>query len=564
MFNCQSFAFSEGVLCSEKLELAVWRAIRIIMDQNAVIRPTENFAVKVINTFIGGIRSTVENSVHGVLTVLNLGCKQKVPPVDNELLYFSATILAEKIRKAEITSEEVVKAYINRISEVNGLINAVIEGRYEEAMNEARLADQLVRSGTLTEAELAEKYPLLGIPFTAKEAILIKGLPSTCGLVCRKGMTAEEDSEPVQRLKACGGIPLALTNTSEICMWWETYNKLHGRTNNPYDTTRTVGGSSGGEAALIAAAGSVIGIGTDLGGSIRLPAFFTGIFGHKPTQGLVPIGGQFPPALEEISPYVVVGPMTRYATDLKLMLSAFIGKDATEELKLFSPVDIRSIKVYYMLDDGGSPGSTPVSPELKDAIKRVVSVLSMEGLSVQEVKIKHLKLGFLIWCAYLSKVKEQRIANIMKGNVKKDEDAHLEMLKWFSGKSEHTFPIILNACAQDYLAPVMRKPLEFFIQCGDRLKEELLKLLQPEPAVFLYPTFPHAAAHHGQILANPFNASYSVVFNALSLPATQCPLGFCSNGLPFGVQIATAPGNDRLSISLAEHLEVKLGGWTPP
>ncbi|GBM78281.1 Fatty-acid amide hydrolase 2 [Araneus ventricosus] len=534
------------------------------MDQNAVIRPRQNFAVKVINTFIGGIRSTVENSTHGVLAVLNFGCKKKVPPVDNELLYLSATTLAEKIRKAEITSEEVVKAYIHRISEVNGLINAVIAGRYQEAIDEARFADQLIRSGTLTEAEIAERYPLLGIPFTAKEAILIKGLPSTCGLVCRKGMVAEEDSEPVQRLRACGAIPLALTNTSEICMWWETYNKLHGRTNNPYDTTRTVGGSSGGEAALIAAAGSIFGIGTDLGGSIRIPAFFTGIFGHKPTQGIVPRGGQFPPALEEISPYVAVGPMTRYATDLRLMLSAFIGKEATQQLNIFSPVDIRSIKVYYMLDDGGSPETSPVSQEIKDGIKKVINVLSLEGLVVQEVNIKYLKLGFLIWCAYLSAVKEQRISNIMQGDVKKDEDAHREMLKWFSGKSEHTFPIILNACCQDYLAPLMRKPLDFFMQCGDRLKEELLALLEPEPAVFLYPTFPHAAAHHGQILANPFSASYSVVFNAVSLPVTQCPLGFGSSGLPFGVQIVTAPRNDRLSIALAEHLEVKLGGWTPP
>ncbi|GIY00546.1 fatty-acid amide hydrolase 2-B [Caerostris darwini] len=513
------------------------------MDQNAVIRPKPTLAVKMMNAVIGGVRSTVENSTHGVLTILNMGCKKRVPPVDNELLYLSAATLAEKIRKAEVSSEEVVKAYIQRIDEVNGLINAVVGSRYAEALDEARFADQLVRSGTLTVAEMAEQLPLLGVPFTAKEAILIKGLPSTCGLVCRKGMIADEDSEPVQRLRACGAIPLALTNTSEICMWWETYNKLHGRTNNPYDTTRTVGGSSGGEAALIAAAGSVIGVGTDLGGSIRLPAFFTGIFGHKPTQGIVPRGGQFPPALDEIAPYVAVGPMTRYATDLKLMLSAFIGREATQQLRLFAPVDIRSIKVYYMLDDGGSPGSSPVSQEIKDGIKRVASILSMEGLTVQEINLKYMKLGFLIWCAYLSTVKEQRISNIMKGEVKKDPDgAHREMWKWLSGKSEHTFPVILNACAQDHLAPLMRKPLEFFIQCGDRLKAELLSLLESEPAVFLYPTFPHVAAHHGQILANPFNANYSVVFNAMSLPATQCPLGYGSNGMPFGVQIVTAPG----------------------
>ncbi|KFM57123.1 Fatty-acid amide hydrolase 2, partial [Stegodyphus mimosarum] len=508
---------------------------------------TSGLTVAVVNTMIKSFRTIVDNSTYGVLSVLNIGGKKQVPPVENELLLFSAFELAAKIRKAQISSEDVVKAYIHRISEINGLVNAVVEGRYVEAIAEARLADQLVRSGCMTEAEIAEQYPLLGVPFTAKEALLIKGLSSTCGLVCRKGLKAEEDCEPVQRMRAAGAIPLALTNTSEICMWWETYNKLHGRTNNPYDTTRTVGGSSGGEAALIAAAGSVIGLGTDLGGSIRLPAFFTGIFGHKPTQGVVPIGGQFPPALEEVQPYVVVGPMTRYAVDLKIVLSALIGKEETQRLQLNTLVDLRSVKVYYMLDDGGFPCPTPVSSEIQEAMKKVVSMLSLEGLVVQEVDLKYIKLGFLIWCAYLSTVKEQRISNIMKGLTKsadENETLQQEMLKWFSGKSEHTFPIIFNACAQDHLAPVLKKPLDVCIRCGDKLKEELKQMLETEPAVFLYPTFPHVAAYHGQILANPFNTGYTVVFNAMGLPATQCPLGL-SRGMPFGMQIVTAPGNDR-------------------
>lgn len=528
------------------------------------MRPRENLVTKVMNLLIGSVRSTVENSTHGVLSILNMGCKKRVSPVDNALLYLPAVVLAEKIRKAEISSERVVKAYIERIAEVDGLINAVVEGRYADALMEARLADQLVKSGTMTEAEMAEKLPLLGIPFTAKEAVLIKGLPSTCGLVCRKGMTADEDSEPVQRLRACGAIPLALTNTSEICMWWETYNKLHGRTNNPYDTTRTVGGSSGGEAALIAAAGSVIGVGTDLGGSIRIPAFLTGIFGHKPTQGIVPRGGQFPPALEEISPYVVVGPMTRYAVDLKLMLSALIDKETAHSLRLYSPIDIRSIKVYYMLDDGGSPG-TSVSNDVKDGMKKAIDVLSREGVVVEEINLKYMKLGFLIWCAYLSKVKDQRISKLMRGDVKDDDEGtRHELLRWLSGRSDHTFPIIFNAFAQDHLAFIFKSLLDFCIACGNKLKAQLLDILTSEPSVFLYPTFPHTAAHHGQMLANPYNVSYSVIFNALGLPVTQCPLGMNSSGLPYGVQIVAAPNNDAFSINFAEFLETKLGGWSCP
>lgn len=193
-------------------------------------------------------------------------------------------------------------------------------------------------------------------------------------------------------------------------------------------------------------------------------------------------------------------------------------------------------------------------------------MLSMEGLVVEKANLKYVKLGFLIWCAYLSEVKKQRISNLMKGEVKtEDKDsAQHEMWRWLSGKSEHTFPIILNACAQDYLAPLCRKPLDFFIKLGEKMKQEFLDLLQPRPAVFLYPTFPHVASHHGQILANPFNTAYSVTLNAAALPATQCPLGLDSSGLPFGMQIITAPYNDRLSIALAEHLEEKLGGWSQP
>lgn len=191
-------------------------------------------------------------------------------------------------------------------------------------------------------------------------------------------------------------------------------------------------------------------------------------------------------------------------------------------------------------------------------------MLSMEGLVVEKANLKYLKLGFLIWCSYLSEVKEQRISNLMKGEIKSEDSLQQEVWKWLSGKSDHTFPILLNACAQDYLAPLAQRPLEFFIKCGDKMRQELLNILESGPSVLLYPTFPHVASHHGQLLANPFNTAYSVAFNAAALPATQCPLGLDSSGLPFGMQIITAPNNDRLSIALAEHLEEKLGGWVQP
>jgi fatty acid amide hydrolase 2 len=185
-------------------------------------------------------------------------------PLD-PLLRYSATKLASKIRNLEVTSIAVINAYIERIRSVNKKINAVVVDRFEEATLDARQVDNMI-NGLDREAreKVCDTKPFLGVPFTTKESFSVSGMPNCSGLVARKGYRSTEDAPVVERLRNAGAILIAVTNCSELCMWWESANRVYGRTNNPFDTNRIVGGSSGGEGAVLGAAGSVIGIGSGI------------------------------------------------------------------------------------------------------------------------------------------------------------------------------------------------------------------------------------------------------------------------------------------------------------
>lgn len=521
---------------------------------------------KVINAVVRGVARSSEMVNRGIVAVINSGKKQSLPDINNGVLLLPACTLAEKIRTGQLRSVDVVKAYIDRIREVNPAINAVVDSRFKEALEEALKVDQLVQSGIKTPQQLAESTPFLGVPFSSKEAVLVKGLSATCGLVCRKDMKAHSDSGAVDRLRKAGAIPLVVTNTSEVCMHWESYNNLHGQTNNPYDTSKTAGGSSGGEAALLGAAGSIMGLGTDLGGSIRLPSFFCGVFGHKPSRGIVPIDGLYPPMKEQASEFAVTGPMARYATDLRQMIKVLGGKEISRQLKLDEPVNFKCIKVYYMLNDGGNPIATPVSSEIRDCLRKVLSWLKNLGIRTEAVRLRGMKYGMFMWGRNLCEIKDQTIADLMTGDVKTADEIvppHQEILKWLSGRSDHTFPVIFNACVQRYFAPTLLSLFHVYKRISDELKTEMQELLG-EDGVFLYPTFPTVAQYHGELLLNAMNMNYAVIFNALGFPVTQCSVGVGPSGLPVGFQVAAGPMNDRLTLTFAEEVERKFGGWVKP
>ncbi|XP_063026270.1 fatty-acid amide hydrolase 2 isoform X2 [Melospiza melodia melodia] len=326
---------------------------------------------------------------------------RSVPPPRRALLLLPARRLAELLRARQVACVEVVEAYVERIKEVNPLINAVVKDRFEEALQEARQVDKLLAESPGDDC-LEEKFPLLGVPITVKEAFSLYGMPNTSGLVNRRNVIATSDATVVARLKQAGAIPLGVTNCSELCMWYESSNRVYGRTNNPYDLQRIVGGSSGGEGSVLAAAGSVVGVGSDIGGSIRMPAFFNGVFGHKPTTGVVPNDGQFPNAQGVRTSYLCTGPMCRYAEDLEPVLRVMAGPGVSK-LKLNEKVSLEKIKFHCMDHDGGSIFVSPVDKEILQAQKKVVEHLESDlGVQVQHVAIHKMKYSFQIWSAMMS------------------------------------------------------------------------------------------------------------------------------------------------------------------
>lgn len=270
----------------------------------------------------------------------------KIPPITNNLLLLPAIDLAKKIKQQEISSEEVVLLYIERICEVNPIVNGMSEQCFSTALDQAKKVDKkLMRYG---QGNFFDNYPLLGVPFTVKECYGVSNMRQTAGSLDRRNDRAEEDAEVVELLRQAGAIPICTTNVPEWLLSYECYNHMVGRTLNPYDLSRTCGGSSGGEAALLATGASLIGIGSDSGGSIRLPALFCGVFGHKATPMSVSERGHFPVSSRRTAKIrSCYGPMTRYAKDLAPMLH--IMSNENPKLQLTIPVLIDNIKVILIL-----------------------------------------------------------------------------------------------------------------------------------------------------------------------------------------------------------------------
>uniref|UniRef100_A0A2R5L8J4 Putative amidase n=2 Tax=Ornithodoros turicata TaxID=34597 RepID=A0A2R5L8J4_9ACAR len=384
------------------------------------------------------------------------------------------------------------------------------------------------------------------------------------GLVARAGFRAPQDADCMALMRTAGAIPLVVTNVPELAMYWESYNNVHGCTSNPYDTRRICGGSSGGEGSLIASAGSVIGIGTDIGGSIRMPAFFNGIFGHKPTTGLVSNKGQYPPARDASLDFcLVAGPMCRYADDLSPMLRVMAAKNISS-IKLDEPTDFRRLKIFYMIDDGGSYLVTPVCREMKAAVKKVVRhfadtydcPITDPGLG------SYFKYSMQIFNARLAGADVPSFAaelSLLKGEI----DVIPELFRWVVGRSPHTLPA-LGLCLLERVAPQKgSSALKHFLNKAVTLRTKLCELLG-EDGVFIYPSHPEPAPFHYQTIFKPFNYAYTAIFNVLGFPVTQCPTGLSSAGLPLGVQVVGNMYKDHLCLAVAKEIERAFGGWVSP
>uniref|UniRef100_A0A915ELR6 Amidase domain-containing protein n=1 Tax=Ditylenchus dipsaci TaxID=166011 RepID=A0A915ELR6_9BILA len=422
-------------------------------------------------------------------------CKHKrsVDQPVNELLLISGVEAAAMIRRGELKSEELVEAYIDRIAHVNGLINAMVADNFQAAKDLAQqidfYLDQLDKSSD-EYANLAKTKPLLGIPFTIKDNVFVKGFLCTAGVPARKNIPAcVDDAEAVKRLKGAGAIVLCITNVPELALWWETSNYIYGCSNNPYDLRRTPGGSSGGEGALISAAGSVIGLGNDVGGSIRIPALFNGIFGLKPGPDVVPSRGLFPQIVGGyLAQMATAVPLCRYAKDLPLMLRVLAGDEiADRRLRLAERVDFRKVRVFYM-EDLKSLLCEDLHPEMRLSVRKAAKYFE-----------KKYDRSTTVWICF-DEADFPKITQAMS-NFEYNVNPVWELLKWCFRQSEHTLPAIITAIHTSLPPP--SKQLKGFVDSKrDQLRREIIDLLGDD-GILIFPAFSTTAHSTTKIVAAP-------------------------------------------------------------
>ncbi|CAB4066209.1 FAAH2 [Lepeophtheirus salmonis] len=415
--------------------------------------------------------------------------QSKLPPIpenDYEILTLPVVDLASKIQNGYLTSRIVVQAYVNRAIAVQPYINAFVNTRFEDALKEADDVDPLFRD-----------------PFTTKDALAVKGLKQTIGLISRRDHVSTEDSTAVANLKAAGGIILGVTNVPELCMWMETYNKLYGRTNNPYHLGRIPGGSSGGEAAAISSASSPFGIGSDIGGSIRMPSFFCGIYGHKCSTGEpVSNSGQIPVAVGIKNTFLSTGPMTRYAKDLLPAFKALISNEeiCVNRLRLSDPVNVKDLKIYYIENDSDS--CPLISRVHKDLQKMSRAITKKLGNKIK-ANCRAQKMN--------SESKSPSFALEMNNLRDPPVNPFNEIFKWFLNSSNHTLPSIGLAFMENHIGPHNTHHRDFLDMC-ESLRHKLGDILRDD-GVLIFPSHPVPAPYHDTLrdFSRNQNSSWSAI-----------------------------------------------------
>jgi len=475
----------------------------------------------------------------------------------DSLLQKSGSELARLIREGERSALEVVECHIERIERVNPRLNAVVRERFDAARQEAVDADRLAEM-----VPAADLPPFHGVPCSIKESCALRGMPNSSGLVSRAGIVAEQDAPPVARLRAAGAIPLGVTNTSEITAWPGADNRVYGRTANAYHPDYQSGGSSGGEGAIIGAGGSPFGLGTDIGGSIRIPSFANGIFGHKPSGGLVPGTGQYPTYSGRLQRFNTTGPLARRAEDLMPLLRILAGPDGVDlgctALQLGDPASVELESIRVIVVEGAA--RRPIDAELRLAQQNAAYALARRGARVEMHGLPRLRHAGEIYVALMHEGGGMPMETAL-GN---GEPISLgrELGRALVGASSHMPSVLLLALAWR-LGGLLKKRLARCAEMGRELGAELGDLLGDD-GVLLLPSARSTPPRQGKQLAALANFVFTGLFNVLEMPVTQVPLGIGSRGLPLGVQVAATHGNDHLPIAIAMELEGLFGGWQPP
>jgi Asp-tRNA(Asn)/Glu-tRNA(Gln) amidotransferase A subunit family amidase len=425
--------------------------------------------------------------------------------------------IARLIKTREVSPVEVVEAHLEQISRLNPKLNAIVT----------------IAPDVLERAKAVEQGgPLYGVPITIKDTIETAGLLTTSGSKMRSNYVPTSDAPAVARLKAAGAIILGKTSPSEMAMDYTADNPVFGRTNHPLNPELTPGGSSGGEAVAIATHMSPGGLGSDLAGSVRIPAHFCGICGLKPTTGRVPGGGQFPPSTGPYSLGAVIGPMARTAGDLRLLFNALTN---SQQQNVTAP------RFAWYAGDG----HVPVTDETAKAVRTAASALIDHGLIGDETIPPHVDRGNELWLKLFSRASVVQLRKWYAGH----ESEGGSFVSWRLATADDTPPPTLD----DYIANWMER---------DRLREELMKWMETTPLIIApvgaTPAYPHDTLKvtvRGVTMGTFRAFSYAQAFNVFDLPVVTIPAGRSNDGLPIGVQVIGRPYEEEMILWAAEIIE---------
>ena len=467
----------------------------------------------------------------------------------NDFIFLSARAMAEQVRNKKVSPVELVDAHLAQIEKLTAKLNPFVQVDAQRARRAAKHAESQV----MAESMLG---PLHGVPLSIKSSFSVEGLRWEAGTRLRQGIVARHDAPLVARLKDAGAIILGTTNTPELLMAWETDNLLYGRTNNPWGLERTPGGSSGGEAAAIAAGMSAGGVGSDGGGSIRVPAHFSGICGLKPTPGRIPSSGHFPVSAGPFAAIGVVGPMARKVDDLRILFEVMQGPDIGDTnaapVPLHWPTDdeSRKLRVGYFEDDG----RTPVTHEIRVAVRMAGEALRTAGFQVEHFRPEGLEEVGQLWCRYFVVAGGMLLRPMFNGRESDLSPILRQFLQWSAAEPPLTGETMLDAWIQ-----------------RDILRAKFLPQMDRYP-ILLCPAAAIPAFRHGERTwqvegktVKYFDAwSYAEFFNLLGNPAAVVPVGRSSEGLPIGVQIVGRPWEEEQVLAVAAALEKQCGAWSVP
>ena len=460
----------------------------------------------------------------------------------DDLTFASLADIAAAIRNKDVSASEVLEAHLARIAEVNPTLNAVVHLCDERARAEAAEADAALARGD-------DLGPLHGVPITLKDSHDTEGVVTTGGTLGRKDYVPDADSTVAGRLRAAGAILMGKTNTPELTLSGETDNLVYGQTRNPFNPDRTCGGSSGGAGAIVSAGGSPLDMGSDTGGSIRLPSHFNGIAGIKPTAGRVSRHGHIVPwGMGAIDEWTTIGPMARFVEDLVLTLPIISGPDGIDPTVVPMPlgdpaaVDLSDLKLAYYSDVEGylAPDEDTLA-----TLQAAVTALAERVQSVDEQAPPPLSQYVDLW------------PRVGGGDGRAWVDRMLR--KW---GTEEMSPFLEKGFST--IEPTSTAEFTESLEYQDQFRSEMLQFIQPYDAI-VAPVAALPAPEHGRTYDQDLrNMFWTGPYNITGWPGTVVRCGTSSDGLPIGIQVLAHPWREDVSLALAAALESALGGWQRP